>query len=74
MRIVELIGHLKCNVSVRTFSRCCCLNLIERCIDIYERNIPVLKSPCRNPEMSCCCPLSEHYAGAHEYHSNIHCN
>jgi len=61
----ELIGHLNCGVTIRIKIHCDCGVLIERCMNIYEINILVLKPLFRKPEMSCCCLLDERYAGAH---------
>jgi len=48
-REVELIckckwvGHLNCIGSIRIIISCTCVVLIERCFNIFEINIPVLK-------------------------------
>jgi len=65
MSSCELIGHLNCGVTIRIRLNYDCVVLNERCLNIYERNIPVLKSLFRKPEMPCCCLLGERYAGAH---------
>jgi len=65
MWIGELIGHLNCDVPIRIRLIDYRVVLNERCLNIYERTISVLKYSFRKQEILCCCLLGERYAGAH---------
>jgi len=72
MSYCELIGHLNCDVTIRIRLVYDCVVLIEGCLNIYERSIPVLKTLFRKSEMSFCCLWNERYTGAHNSLSNAH--